>query len=239
MTVVKSCRNQNGNQNGNQGGVKKSEKRATLIGSREGLVFQVREFSGECREELANIVGVWNRVAGQNINLVSSRKKKDILANSEFVTRHIVEGLKNENPRVFACKDASDELQSIALVKRYSDGLYVDYLAANPRNIVPVAGESQVRGAGTAVMRHLFRVCVKERLGLSLYSLKEASSFYKKNKLRFVESGVSGSGYMSIDEKKIRKIFATEEKKVHENLLRAEGVKLGLSMQKYLGRAVK
>jgi N-acetylglutamate synthase-like GNAT family acetyltransferase len=94
---------------------------------------------------------------------------------------------------VYACQDASHELRGIMLTKKkilytrrgeaLGNYLMVVYLATHPHNIRASVnkGEYQVTGCGTALISHIARECLKQKLsGIYLEPTQSAERFYEK-----------------------------------------------------------
>ncbi|MBS0627097.1 MAG: hypothetical protein JSS09_02675 [Verrucomicrobia bacterium] len=148
--------------------------------------FRIKEISNtsEYIEKIKTIMGIWSKIADKRANIVSP-SEQIYFSNSSEITSCIQYCLE-KNPsgnRIFTSW-IKNKMQSIAIVDNSSlDGITVDYLATHPHNIRSshLFKEPQVLYAGTALMHHLFKLCLKENKDRIEVSASLGSmGFYKK-----------------------------------------------------------
>lgn len=146
----------------------------------------VRELTGDQLKTAEKVTTEW-------VNIAKEKSQKDIeFLNSESILKSISQRLQfplKHNYRVFACFDALNQQQAIAVaseenkISTQKSHLYVNLLATNPINIRSSLNkeEKKVTGAGTALISHLAKVCLQEnKKELQVTSLDSALPFYIK-----------------------------------------------------------
>src|SRR5581483_9979863 len=100
---------------------------------------------------------------------------------------------------IYVAYDASNKIQAIALKDVKKNGKqYLWLIGSNPDNVPLVGNEKVVKGAGTAIIKHIVQeiLQMKERRTLHLDSLESSLPFYEK--LGFVRGKADGYGLIKM-----------------------------------------
>lgn len=162
----------------------------------------VREVTTEDFENLKVEVLYWKYKA-KNRQVVEPKAKR-IFFDSSMMNKYISNKLASlafsyrffspnfkKSERVFTCIGpfSSGKIQSIAIVQYISVVfnrccpqcfLHINFIATNPNNIDHKSNPNRVKGAGTAMIYRIAKVCLDEGYaqGILLNSFKSAKSFY-------------------------------------------------------------
>lgn len=181
--------------------------------------FKIKEIPNtlEYIAKIKTIMGIWEKIADQRERTVPSSEKMCFFNSSE-ITSCIQDHLekKPSGNRIFTSWSQGN-IQSIAIVDKADlEAITVDYLATHPHNIrssYPFK-EPQVLYAGTALMHHLFKICLKEnRDGIQVSASLGSMGFYKKLGLQPIKKEQE-FGLTVISSKEIKAELQKHQKKL-------------------------
>ena len=145
-------------------------------------------------ERAHQIASLWARVAQEKKELLEREpvayqimvaRLDDLRSISVSIARRIGDAFPGRSMTLYAAVDTTKKVQGLALALfRKDDKSKISLLAAHPDNVpLPGGAPFQVRGAGTALVRHIAHDLLHSQLPektLSLLSTISATSFYNR-----------------------------------------------------------
>ena len=143
------------------------------------------------RENLSLIqetLSEWEITAWKKETLSTSTEDKELFSDLWLVAfgANVDTSLQSHNSLCVICKSPSspEVIQAISLFTKQKEHIFLNFLITNPHNIrAPINEfeEDKVCGAGSAIIQHLFKVCIEENLErIRLLSTDSSIEFYTK-----------------------------------------------------------
>ena len=147
----------------------------------------------QCRQQVKDICEIWKRQsfeASQKAHVSAvpiEASKKDRAIDSFVVMSSLCSSLIDRENRssLYVAFDTCMKLQAVALAQLMPNEGLIEYLGSNPENLDILGTEqNMVRGGATAVIRHIARDVLSQRIDddaiVSLDALLSAIPFYSK-----------------------------------------------------------
>jgi|GEM_PF-2925172 len=190
-------------------------------------VSEISQSDKDSRKILTKKLRHWRKIL-INSNAQCNSEEKKQLSNANSVALLLLSQLKEKSSpfRFLFAKDSADKIQSIAPFRVFGrrEGMLTE-IVTHPYNISPKIGGAKhppVRGAGSSIIRDLFKKAVDEKLRLvSVLALEGTVPFYKKHKFHLLAPQNEKEGMMEIKTPQIRSFLSSSEapkkRKLEEN----------------------